>query len=490
MPKDLTLETMQRGTVKVNQALQHSYKELIRFYDKHAQKRDYWKEKNGYYHRLLASLIRFIIPKGSSVLEIGCGTGALLHSCAPKRGVGVDFSQEMVKLARRNFPELEFRVRFAENLNLDEKFDYVVISDTVGNFLDVQRVFEEIHSVCTPRTRIVITYYNFLWEWLLRGAAKLGLKMPLPPQSWLTLQDIHNLLHLSGFEVIKRTYKVLIPVYIPLISNFCNRVLVNLPIFWKLGMSQIVIAKPCGQLNQVDSSVSIVVPCKNEKGNIAAIFSRVEKLGTRTELIFVDGNSDDGTVDEIKRLARTRPDLEVSLITQQGKGKGNAVRLGFSAATGDILMILDADLTVLPEELPKFYSAIVTGKGEFINGCRLIYPMDDGAMRFLNTIGNKFFSRAFSYLLEQPFKDTLCGTKVLYREDYEKLAQNRSYFGEFDPFGDFDLIFGASKLNLKIVEVPVRYRSRTYGTTKISRFRHGLLLVRMCLFALRKIKFI
>jgi len=490
MPKDLTLEITQRETVKADEMLQYSYKDLIRFYDKHAQKRDYWREKNGYYHRLLADLIRFVIPKGSRVLEIGCGTGALLHSCAPKRGVGVDFSPEMIKRARNNFSELEFRVCFAENLNLGEKFDYVVISDAIGNFLDVQRVFEEIRSVCTPRTRIIVTYYNYLWEWLLRGAAKLGLKMPLPPQSWLTLQDIHNLLHLSGFEVIKRTYKVLVPVYIPLISNFCNRVLVNLPIFWKFGLSQIIIAKPIGQRRQVDPSVSIVVPCKNERGNIAGIFSRVQKLGSRTELIFVDGNSDDETVGEIKRLADTRPDLEVRLLTQQGKGKGNAVRLGFSAATGDILMILDSDLTVSPEELQKFYNALVTGKGEFINGCRLIYPMDDGAMQFLNTLGNKFFSRAFSYLLEQPFKDTLCGTKVLYREDYEQLAQNRSYFGEFDPFGDFDLLFGASKMNLKIIELPVRYRSRIYGTTKISRFRHGLLLVQMCLFALRKLKFI
>jgi glycosyltransferase involved in cell wall biosynthesis len=179
----------------------------------------------------------------------------------------------------------------------------------------------------------------------------------------------------------------------------------------------------------------------------------------------------------------------ITLLHQgDGIGKGDAVRKGFAAATGDVLMILDADLTVPPEDLPKFFEALTSGKGEFINGTRLVYPMERQAMRTLNHLGNKFFSLAFTWLLEQRFRDTLCGTKVLFRRDYERIAANRHYFGDFDPFGDFDLIFGASRLNLRIVEVPVRYRERTYGVTNISRFRHGWLLLRMCLVAFRKLK--
>jgi glycosyltransferase involved in cell wall biosynthesis len=174
---------------------------------------------------------------------------------------------------------------------------------------------------------------------------------------------------------------------------------------------------------------------------------------------------------------------------QTGKGKGNAVREAFEKSTGDILMILDADLTTPPEDMPKFYDAICSKRGEFINGCRLVYPMERQAMRFLNLLANKFFGLFFTYLLGQKVKDTLCGTKVVLKSDYNKIKNNRKYFGEFDPFGDFDLLFGAAKLNLKIAEIPVRYKEREYGSTQISRFSHGWLLIKMSLFAAKKIKF-
>ena len=173
---------------------------------------------------------------------------------------------------------------------------------------------------------------------------------------------------------------------------------------------------------------------------------------------------------------------------QPGTGKADAVFAAFDAAQGDVLMILDADLTVPPEQLPKFWHAIQSDKGEFINGSRLVYLMDTDAMRFLNLVANKSFSIAFTWLLSQRFTDTLCGTKVLRRSDYVRLKEGRSYFGDFDPFGDFDLIFGASKLSLKVVEIPIHYASRTYGETQISRFKHGLLLLRMVLFAFLRIK--
>ena len=213
-------------------------------------------------------------------------------------------------------------------------------------------------------------------------------------------------------------------------------------------------------------------------------------MGVETELIFVEGHSSDDTFAAIERGLADHPHRPARLFRQSGRGKGDAVRLGFSQATGDILMILDADMTVPPEDLPRFYDALHSGKGEFVNGVRLTYPMQDGAMRFANLLGNKFFSLAFSWLLGQPIKDTLCGTKVLRRDAYQALASNRAYFGDFDPFGDFDLLFGASKLGLQIVELPIRYRERTYGSTNIQRWRHGWLLLKMCVFAAGRIKFI
>jgi glycosyltransferase involved in cell wall biosynthesis len=235
--------------------------------------------------------------------------------------------------------------------------------------------------------------------------------------------------------------------------------------------------------------VSVIIPARNEVGNIEDIFTRIPEMGRGTELIFIEGGSSDDTYAAIEQAIAKHPTRKCKLQKQTGKGKGDAVQLGFANASGDILMILDADLTVPPEDPPRFYTALKSGKAEFVNGVRLVYPMEGQAMRFINLIGNKFFSLAFSWLLGQPIKDTLCGTKVLWKHDYERIAANRTYFGDFDPFGDFDLLFGAAKINLKIVDLPVRYRKRSYGATNINRWQHGWLLLRMVIFAAKRIKF-
>jgi hypothetical protein len=397
----------------------------------------------------------------------------------------------MVEAARQRHPDLEVRVDSVERLQLDEKFDYVVLSDLIGFLYDVQGSFENLHRVCTPGTRIVISYHNFLWELILKTAERLGLKAQQPVQNWLGVSDIENLLDLAGFEVIRTASRVLLPLNVPGLSTLFNRYLVNLPLLRHLALVFVVVARPKPAPSPASYSCSVVIPCRNERGNIEEAVTRMPQLGSHTELIFVEGNSTDGTAEEIKRVMAVHPERDIKFVPQgDGRGKGDAVRKGFAAATGDVLMILDADLTVAPEELPKFYNALVNGQGEFIHGSRLVYPMEKQAMRFLNILANKFFSVAFTYLLGQRFKDTLCGTKVLFRTDYQQIAASRPYFGEFDPFGDYDLIFGAVKLNLKIVEIPIRYRERAYGTTNISRFQHGWLLLRMCVFAMRRIKFV
>jgi SAM-dependent methyltransferase len=462
------------------------------YFDLQAPERDRWKRKNRFYHEYIEKLCRFHVPPGSTVLEIGSGTGDLLNALAPARGVGVDISPAMVEIASRKYPQLIFQVGNAEDLPLMDTFDYILLSDVIGYFPDVQKAFVELRKVTHPRTRIIITYYNYFWEPVLRWAERLGRKMPQPEQNWLSQPDIENLLAMADYECIRREYKLLLPNRIPFLSTFCNKVLANLPVFWKMSLVQLLVAREVGVPRQEEEfTCTVVVPCRNERGNIDGAVRRIPALGRHTEIIFVEGNSTDGTEDEIRRVIAAYPEKNIRLVTQgEGRGKGDAVRKGFAAASGDILMILDADLTVPPEDLPKFFRVITSGKGEFINGSRLVYPMEDQAMRFLNTLGNKFFSRAFTYLLEQRFKDTLCGTKVLFRKDYERIAAGRDYFGEFDPFGDFDLIFGAAKLDLKIVEIPIRYRQRSYGTTQISRFRHGWLLLKMCAVAMRKIKFV
>jgi SAM-dependent methyltransferase len=472
-------------------SLSRAKQQLAEHFDRIASGRGRWK-RNRYYHRELARFVAFIVPEGAQVLEIGSGDGDLLASLRPRAGVGLDLSAGMVAHAAQKHPELGFAQGDAEDLPVRGAFDYVIVSDLIGYLEDVQKAFDNLHRVSSPETRIVITYFNYLWEPILSLAQKLGLMMPQRRQNWLALADIENLLFLTSFEVIKSGYRLLLPAWIPGVSWIANKLIAKLPGIRKLCLVQYVIARPAGPRSTEPHrhSVSVVIPCRNERGNIEGAVERMPRLGRSTELIFVDGNSTDGTALEIERVARVHAGRwPIRLLHQgDGTGKGDAVRKGFAAATGDVLMILDADLTVPPEDLPKFFDALTRGKGEFINGTRLVYPMERQAMRTLNLLGNKFFSLAFTWLLEQRFRDTLCGTKVLFKRDYEKIVANRHYFGDFDPFGDFDLIFGASRLNLKIVEVPVRYRERTYGVTNISRFRHGWLLMRMCLVAFYKLK--
>jgi hypothetical protein len=376
-------------------------------------------------------------------------------------------------------------------LDLDEKFDYIILSDILNDLWDVQQVLEAVSRLVAEDTLVVINVYSKLWELPLHAVRQYGLNRPTLPQNWLTADDIDNFLRISGFELVRHWPEILWPLPGWPLSSLANRFLARLPVFRWFALSNFFIARPISRMSAVEpETVSVIVPARNEAGHIDDLFKRIPEMGKGTELILVEGNSTDNTYQTIEEAIKRNPERNARLFRQPGEGKGDAVRLGFKEATGDILMILDADLTVPPEDLPRFYQTLNSGMGDFINGVRLIYPMEDEAMRFFNLLGNKFFSLLFSWLLGQPVKDTLCATKVLKKKNYEKIAENRSYFGDFDPFGDFDLILGAARLNMKMIEIPIRYRQRVYGNTNISRWRHGWLLLKMAFVAMRRIKFV
>lgn len=452
------------------------------------------KRIGAYYHQLLHQYFRFLIPPGLRILELGCCHGDLLAALKPSFGVGVDFAFEMVRHASDKHPRLHFVQADAHEVAFDGTFDVIILSDLVNDLWDVQHVLTAIQKMTHPKTRLVINFYNNLWRFPLAVIDRMGLGAEMLEQNWFSPHDIFNLLELTGFEVVRRQERTLLPLSIPFLSALANRYLVNFVPFRWFALSNIVIARPTPTPRKTNSdgltSVSVIIPAKNEAGNIETIIKRVPDMGSETELVFIEGHSSDNTFETIQHTIREHPDKNCKLFQQTGRGKGDAVRLGFNEAEGDVLMILDADMTVPPEDLTRFFDALISGKGEFINGVRLVYPLEDQAMRFFNMLGNKFFSLMFTWLLGQPIKDTLCGTKVLRKRDYELIARNRAYFGDFDPFGDFDLLFGAAKLSMKISEIPIRYRSRTYGDTNINRWRHGWMLLKMVSFAARRIKFI
>jgi len=456
------------------------------------------------YRALLAHYYNLLIPREASVLEIGCGSGELLARIAATRKTGVDLSARQIEAARGRVPGAEFFVQAGETLELgDRRFDVIIVSDTLNLAADVQRLLERLHTVAHADTRLIVNFQNTLWRPLLSLARMLGWKAAQPQNSWLASSDVLNLLRLAAWAPVTRQGRILVPFPALGVGPLVNRWLA--PLLGWFCLTVFIVARreradeapslvkettPDAASTIRPLTVSVIIPARNEAGNIAAAVARTPDMGSGTDFIFVEGHSRDDTWAEIQRVAAANPQRRIKIMQQAGRGKGDAVRLGFAAASGDVLMILDADLTMPPEELPKFFDALASGRAEFANGVRLVYPMEKEAMQFLNLCANKAFGLVFTWLLGQPVKDTLCGTKVVTRAHYERIAANRAYFGDFDPFSDFDLLFGAAKLNLQIADVPIRYRERTYGSTNIQRWRHGWLLLRMVWFAARKIKFV
>ena len=432
------------------------------------------------------------IPADASVVEVGCCTGDLIAALPNRERVGIAPLTDLAAQAQRRHPEVTFEVAKVECLPPGRRFDAVICDRLCHTVTDLRAWLESLRDRLTEHGLIYLTAYNYLWEFAARTAEMVGWKTPAPTSNWLSHSDFHNLFSITGLEMIRFEDRLLLPLQVPGLAPLVNRYLAKLPLVQRFSLYRLYAlrrrdATPAAR----PLSVSVVVPTRNEAGNVTAAIERTPSMGSSTELIFVEGGSTDGTWEMIENAIKEyRGPLKLSAYQQTGKGKGDAVRLGFAKATGDVLMILDADLTVPPEELPVFYDVIARGLGDFVQGTRLVYPMQPGAMRFFNRVGNQAFSHLFTYLLQQPIKDTLCGTKVLRRRDYERLAAARHVFGDFDPFGDFDLIFGAARLNLKIVEIPVRYRERLYGSTNISRWKHGWLLLKMSAVAASKLKYV
>ncbi len=462
-------------------------------FDRLAATRDAWSARNAYFHQTDQAYLRFLVPQGARVLVVGCGTGDIVAAFDPGCVVGLDFSAAMIEIARRRHPQHAFHVGDIEapdSLDIDGQFDAIILPGTIGFLSDCQAALEHLHRWCSPATRLIVAYHSRVWEPFLQLAERLGLKMPEGQQNWLSTRDIMNLFELSEFEAIRREWRQLLPRRLGGIGPMINRFLAPLPGIRRLCLRNYIIGRPRPNRlpGATSPSVTVVVPCRNERGNIENAVRRLPRLAPEMEIIFVEGHSHDATYEECVRVRDAYPTLDIKVLRQSGTGKGDAVRAGFAAARGDILLILDADLTTPPETMARFYEVLASGRADFANGTRFVYPMATDAMRFLNNLANRAFARAFSYLLNQRFTDTLCGTKAIRRADYLRLAANRDYFGEFDPFGDFDLIFGAAKMNLRMVEIPIRYADREYGTTNISRFSHGWLLLRMVVFAWRKLK--
>lgn len=459
-----------------------------RHQQRNAARRQEWVTSNPLFYDAIVERLRFIIPEGKSVLAVRCETGHLLAALKPSRGVGVDISEAMVAEARSRHPELHFVRQHPEELKLDEKFDYVLF-DHVFDTVDILTALRAIRRHCHRDTRLVVLNYNSFWQPALEAASELGLRASFVEPNWVTEADLRGFMGLAGLRPIRTHRTLLVPKYVPGLAEAANHWLAHLPGMRRLCMMHMMVARLAPvAVKEEDVTVSVIIPCRNEVGNIEDAVERIPQMGKHTEIIFCDDKSTDGTPDEVRRMQKLHPGKDIRLVAGPGICKAENVWTGFRAAKGDVLMILDADLTVMPEELPMFLRALTTGRGDFINGSRLVYPMQKEAMKLANRVGNKAFGQTFSFLLDQPIKDTLCGTKVFWRRDWPLIESTLGTWGIKDLWGDYELLFGASRHHLKIVEVPVHYQERIFGVTKMTRvLQNGLRMAGICWNAWRRL---
>jgi len=453
---------------------QKDFATMARLFDDLAPQYDFWKNKNYYFYQEIERFYKSIIPEGKNVLEISTADGYILNSLKPAHGVGLSMSARMAEKAKEKYQHLNFINTTIEDYKAEAQFDYVVIYNFLEYVFDLFDFCSTLHAKVSSGTKIMLTCINPLWRPIMGFAARFKMRAPIEMKNFVTYRDVENIVSVSGFEVIESGYRMFLPIKIPFISHFLNKLIPRLPFLRHLCLVQYIIARP-KQNSTIDRSLScsVVIPCHNEEGNIEECINRVPELGDYTEILIVDDGSTDNTANIVREIQKRKDN--VNLISYiPNKGKGHAVRTGFSAGKGDIQMILDADMAVLPEELTKFYNVLASHQAEFVNGSRMIYDMVPGAMKFLNYLGNKVFGIILSFIIGQRNTDTLCGTKAFYKKDYKSFKMGRC------PWGDFDLLFEAAKMKLKTIEMPVHYYPRVQGESKMKAFKHGLLLLRMC----------
>jgi SAM-dependent methyltransferase len=438
------------------------------------------KARNGYYNGCLTRWCQSLVPPGRTVLDVGCGRGDVLAAVRPGRGVGVDICPEMTLRAQADHPGFEFITGPIEDFSEPGRFDAALCINTLEYMWDVGAVLDAVHATLRDNGRLLVTTANPLWSPVFHVASALGLRIPECRRLFITQLDLVNMLELHGFDIVYQRMDLALPKRIPGLSALVNWTLSRIPGVRHLCSTQLVVARKIPRTRR-DYSVSMVIPCHNERDNVQRCVREARRLGTSTEVIFVDDGSTDGTASAID--PGLNPDLEVRVISYSpNRGKGSAVKAGFDAARGDIVVIVDADLTTHPEELQPLYEAFAMGRAEFVNGTRFVYPMEGRAMKWLNYMGNRLFTILVSLIMERRVSDTLCGTKAMFRSDYRHMVMGR------DPWGDYDVLFGAAQLRLVLRELPLHYRERTAGQSKMKSLRHTLNLLRMCWWGFWQVK--
>ncbi len=355
-----------------------------------------------------------------------------------------------------------------ENIeNILSDCDTVVISD-IEHQLNPAKNLLNLSRIVGDNTKIILLSKNMVWMILIK-ILKLFFSFSPKKNNFLPSSYLDNLYSSCNLELIRQEKIIALPINIPFLTKIINRIF-RLPLLNFFCMSNIAILKKKikNSSNHKDLKISFIIPCKNEQDNIKVFEQKINENTEPDEYLFGDDNSSDKTSDEIDKLIEKLSDKKIIKYNGPGICKSENVYKGIDLSSGDIIVIYDADHTVSFEDIKFSVSIMKKTNVDFINCTRMIYPQKDGAMKFANFIGNTIFASLFSLLFKKKITDTLCGTKIFYKKDWEKIKENTSQWGMKDLWGDFDLLIGAYKNNLKITEVPVTYYERRENETKMT----------------------
>ena len=358
---------------------------------------------------------------------------------------------------------------------INKKYQRIILTDVVENYDDVFALLNIVSNLLTIDGKLIISSINTKYLILSRTLEFLKLKDSNENTSYIHVKKIRNITSGVGLEYQKFYTKQLFPFSFFYVGNVINKIMEIISFQLNLGIKTYIIFRPAIITNSKNSK-SIIIPAKNEEGNLVELVSRIPKF-ENTEIIFSYGKSKDNTLKVMKQITQSNKLFKFKLVKQTKNGKANAVWEALNVVENDLIAILDADISVDPETLSDFFDIIEKNNADFVNGTRLIYDMEKNSMRFLNRIGNRFFQFFISKIIKEALTDSLCGTKVFKKSYLNDLYFWQNIFGKKDPFGDFDLIFAAAYSGQKIVEMPIVYRERKYGTTQIARFKDGFKLL-------------
>lgn len=438
--------------------------------------------KKRFFRECIIDFLQHSIVEGKRILIIGGNISEEAIRFAPSYSAELFSGKDAFPgRASGGYQNVTYLNKGLLDFEADETYDYIIFYESLNYEGDLYSIFRKLKKIIHRDSKVFVIEINPFILFLLKILSRVGLLVPDFKRNMLHLSDLENLVNIFGFDIVDKGYRFAVPFKIFGLGDVINSILPRVSLLRNFCFGQYIVFRlhPL-EAGKQNLSCSVVVPCHNEEGNIADCIARIPNFGAWREIIVVDDGSTDRTKDMVKKIMRGRSDIRL-ISYEKNCGKGYAVNIGWQEAKGDVFMMLDCDSTTPPEELALFHEAMEYG-AEFVNGTRVIYPREKNSIPFFNRLGVTFFAHLISWITQKRISDTFCGTKVFLKK-YWNCFQIKEFL-----WGDWDLFFTAARYRMKMLELPVHYKTRKHGVTKMRPVKHGIILLLKSVEGLRVVK--